>query len=113
MPYLAALGVLAAKPLFIHAVQVSEADIDMISQAGCAVVHCPRSNERLLCGRMPLERYLAAGVPVYLGTDSRASSPDLDIQSEARFAQKLHADLISPEDIDRLVSKYFPPVPFL
>lgn len=30
-------------------------------------------------------------IPVYLGTDSRASSPDLDVRAEAEFAQCLHA----------------------
>jgi cytosine/adenosine deaminase-related metal-dependent hydrolase len=108
IPYLAELGVLAARPLLVHAVQVTAADIDLIAESGCAVVHCPRSNHRLSCGRMPLEQYLAAGVPLYLGTDSRASSPDLDVRAEAGFARRLHAGLVDPGKITALINQSFP-----
>jgi cytosine/adenosine deaminase-related metal-dependent hydrolase len=106
--YLADLGVLDAQPLLVHAVQVTDEDIDLVARTGCAVVHCPRSNERLSCGRMPLERYLATGVPVYLGTDSRASSPDLNVQTEAEFAQQLHAGLVKPQEVMELIHQPFP-----
>jgi cytosine/adenosine deaminase-related metal-dependent hydrolase len=98
--YLASLGVLETRPLLVHAIQVSDQEIERIAGAGCTVVHCPRSNERLSCGRMPLERYLAAGIPVYLGTDSLASSPSLDVREEAVFAQALHAGQVGPEQAD-------------
>jgi cytosine/adenosine deaminase-related metal-dependent hydrolase len=107
--YLASLGVLDARPLLVHAVQVTDEEIGLIAQAGCAVAHCPRSNERLSCGRMPLERYLApsvvAGVPVYLGTDSLASSPSLDVREEAAFAQALHTGRVGPEQIAQCVHR--------
>ncbi|MEW5956078.1 MAG: amidohydrolase family protein [Chloroflexota bacterium] len=109
VPYLAGLGVLAARPLLVHAVHVAAADIALLAETSCSVVHCPRSNQRLSCGRMPLERYLAAGVPVYLGTDSRASSPDLDSRAEAAFAVRLHAGLVEREQIEALVHQKFPP----
>ena len=110
IPYLVKLGVLAARPLLVHAVQVTDEDIDMIAKAGCAVVHCPRSNQRLSCGRMPLERYLAAGVPVFLGTDSRASSPDLDVRAEAAFARHLHGGKVDPVAAATLIHQSFPPL---
>lgn len=108
VPYLASLGVLLARPLLVHAVQVTDEDIRMIADAGCAVVHCPRSNVQLSCGRMPLERYLAAGVPVYLGTDSRASSPSLDVRAEADFAQSFHAGVVDSEQVTSLMCQTFP-----
>ena len=108
IPYLAELGVLAARPLLVHAVQVTQADIRLIAGAGCGVVHCPRSNERLSCGRMPLACYLAAGAPVYFGTDSRASSPDLDVRAEAAFANRLHAGLVDAGQIEGLLHQPFP-----
>lgn len=109
IPYLAQLGVLAARPLLVHAVHVTGDDINLIVKSGCSVVHCPRSNDLLSCGRMPLEDYLAAGVPVYLGTDSRASSPDLDVRAEVQFAQRLHGGLVEAQEIDRLVHQPFQP----
>ena len=49
-----------------------------------ALVVCPRTT-RLLSGRLPpLERFVAAGIRVALGTDSRASNPDLSVLAEAR-----------------------------
>jgi cytosine/adenosine deaminase-related metal-dependent hydrolase len=108
IPYIASLGVLAARPLIVHAIHVTEMEIRAIADAGCAIVHCPRSNVRLSCGRMPLERFLAAGVPVYLGTDSCASSPSLDVRAEARFAQSLHSAAVDPEKVVELVHQSLP-----
>ena len=39
------------------------------------VAHCPRSNKETGVGRMPLKKFLDAGITVGLGTDSLASSP--------------------------------------
>jgi cytosine/adenosine deaminase-related metal-dependent hydrolase len=48
------------------------------------VVVCPRTT-RLLSGQLPpVRQFLAAGVRVALGTDSRASNPDLSVLAEAR-----------------------------
>ncbi|MEK8021177.1 MAG: amidohydrolase family protein [Candidatus Parabeggiatoa sp.] len=101
--YLEQKGVLAFKPLLIHAVHVSDEDIERIQRSGSTVVHCPRSNQRLESGRMPLEKYLALGVPVLMGTDSRTSSPSLDVREEATFAQTLHKGIVSPTQIDMML----------
>lgn len=101
--YLEDLGVLEAKPLLVHCVEVSEADIARIARSGSTVAHCPRSNQRLRCQRMPLEKFLAAGVPVLLGTDSLASSPSLDIREEAEAAIQLHAGYVPAESIQDLL----------
>lgn len=108
IPYLDALGVLGARPLLVHAVQVNDEEIDALARARCAVVHCPRSNALLSCGRMRLEAFLSAGVPVFLGTDSRASSPDLDVRAEAAEARKTHAGKVDAEKIDAMLA---PPNP--
>ncbi|MBA4392260.1 MAG: hypothetical protein C0407_01790 [Desulfobacca sp.] len=108
LPYLASLGVLEARPLLVHAVQVTEADIGLIADTGCSVVHCPRSNQLLSCGRMPLETFLSAGISVYLGTDSLASSPSLDVREEAAFAKILHEGKVNPDRIDALLRTSFP-----
>jgi len=103
--YLASLGVLDAQPLLVHVIHVADVEIDRIAAAGCAVVHCPRSNGRLSCGRMPLERYLDVGIPVYLGTDSRASSPSLDVHDEVAYARELHAGYVAPGPIADLLHR--------
>jgi anti-anti-sigma factor len=106
--YLEDLGALELKPLLAHAIQVSDDDIRRIKASGAAVVHCPRSNLRLRCGRMPLEQYLAQGVPVYLGTDSLASSPSLDVFDELEVAAALHFGRVEPEAMERLIHQPMP-----
>ncbi len=103
--YLEDLGALELKPMLAHAVQVSDDDIRRIKASGARVVHCPRSNLRLRCGRMPLEKYLARGVPVYLGTDSLSSSPSLDVFDELEVATALHHGKVQPEMLERLVHR--------
>jgi len=98
--YLDRLGVLDAQPLLAHCVHLSDDEIRRLAQTGCHVVHCPRSNHRLSCGRMPLERFLEAGVSVHLGTDSLASCPSLDIRDEVEFAVELHEGQVDAKTIE-------------
>lgn len=103
--YLDELGVLAARPTLVHMVQVTEDDVRAVQRAGCTVVHCPRSNEALRCGRFPWELYSKHGVTVALGTDSRGSSPSLSILDEARAARALHGERLSPRALVRAAVK--------
>jgi aminodeoxyfutalosine deaminase len=89
--YLDRLGILEAKPLLAHGVQVGEDDVARIVNSGAAVAHCPRSNTRLHCGCLPYALYHAAGVRLALGTDSLASSPTLAVWDDAVAANDLHS----------------------
>jgi aminodeoxyfutalosine deaminase len=94
--YLKSLGVLEARPTLIHMVNVTEEDVREVQKAGCVVVHCPRSNEALGCGKFPWELYAKHGVSVALGTDSLGSSPSLSVEEETHFAQTLHGQAANP-----------------
>ncbi len=109
--YLEQIGALELKPLLAHAIHVTQEDILTIAANECSVVHCPRSNLRLRCGRMPLEAFQVAGVPVYLGTDSRASSPSLDVREEMEVAVALHHGRVPPEAVEALLAQPLPPEP--
>ena len=76
------LGVLDARPLLIHCVQVDDDDIGAIAAHDCAVAHCPVSNRMLDHGAAPLLKLLAAGVRVALGSDSMASNDAMDLDAE-------------------------------
>ena len=102
------IGALELQPLLVHAVHVSNDDIARIKKYNCTVVHCPRSNLRLQCGRMPLEKFLAADIPVMLGTDSLASSPSLNVFEEVEVAIALHYGKVSPKDIVKMVHGTLP-----
>ncbi len=84
--YLHDLGVLDAAPTLVHMVQVDEEDARLVARSGSVVVHCPRSNEALGCGEFPWLLYSRHGVELAFGTDSRGSSPDLDVTEEVAAA---------------------------
>ncbi|GGM93834.1 amidohydrolase [Thermus composti] len=83
--HLHALGVLGPTTLLVHGVQVDEEEVGLLAETGTKVVLCPRSNASLEVGEAPLALYAKHGVELALGTDSRGSSPDLDVRQEALF----------------------------
>src|SRR6266571_7343346 len=103
--YLDRLGVLAARPLLAHGVQVDRHDLRVLAEQRIPMVHCPRSNFLLNCGRMPLEAYQEVGVLVALGTDSLSSSPSLSVWEEGMSAMRMHRAAgvkLDPHDLLRM-----------
>ncbi len=68
------LGLLRPDATFFHAVDVDDADMDMLAEGRCAVVHNPASNMKLASGAAPLGSLLSRGIAVGLGTDGPASN---------------------------------------
>ena len=98
--YLNDIGLLSSRLLAVHAVQINDNDIYLIKNSGTAVAYCPRSNKELNIGKMPLRKFLSAGIPVGLGTDSLASVPTLSMWDEMRYAYQLHRrDGVTARDI--------------
>jgi 5-methylthioadenosine/S-adenosylhomocysteine deaminase len=87
--HLASAGALSPDMLAVHAIQVDDADIQVLAETGTPVAHCPRSNILLQCGKAPVARMREAGVLVALGTDSLASNDSLDMFAEMRAAMQL------------------------
>ncbi len=73
-----------------------------------AIVHCPRTHahfghQHLESQHYPLEQRQKMGVRHLLGTDSRASNPDLNLWREAKTLRALHSS-ISSESILRMIT---------
>jgi aminodeoxyfutalosine deaminase len=79
---LAALGCLGPDTHVAHGVHVDAADRAVLRTHATAVALCVRSNAILGAGTPPVAAYLAEGNPLAVGTDSAASSPDLDLVAE-------------------------------
>jgi len=80
-----------------HGVHVDAEDRALLRERGTVVALCTRSNAVLQAGEAPVAAYLSEGSPVALGTDSLASTPDLDLLAEARATR----DLARRQGLDR------------
>lgn len=63
-------GLLGKTPtLMAHCIHLNEEEMGMLAEREVYAVHCPASNLNLNSGLMPLQKMLAAGVKVALGSD--------------------------------------------
>jgi len=91
--YLDRLGVLTPRTLAVHCIHIDHQDLTRLQARGVTVVTCPRSNQRLGVGKAPVPKLMASGIPVAIGTDSLASSPDLDVFTEVAHLRQDHPEL--------------------
>jgi 5-methylthioadenosine/S-adenosylhomocysteine deaminase len=80
------LGVLGRQTLAIHCVNADDADVALLRGSDTAIAHCPISNAKLGHGAAPVDRFLAAGLRVGLGSDSMASNNRMHMLEESRAA---------------------------
>lgn len=87
------------KALIVHGNDLTTSEIAGIAKhANLSVVYCPRTHHFFRHNQHPVGRMLAAGVRVVLGTDSRASNPDLNLWSEVQHILN-HRQDIAPEQV--------------
>jgi formimidoylglutamate deiminase len=70
LEWLAREGLLDARWQLVHATHALPAEIDAIAASGAGVVLCPSTEANLGDGLPDLPRWLAAGVPLAIGSDS-------------------------------------------
>jgi 5-methylthioadenosine/S-adenosylhomocysteine deaminase len=90
--YLESIGFWGPRTLAAHGVWVTDEDIRLLKRRRVGVSHNPESNMKLASGIAPVTKYLAADVPLGLGTDGAASNNDLDMfeaMRQAAFLAKL------------------------
>lgn len=96
------LRLLSAAPraLVVHGTCLSPVEIEFLSQerARFTVVYCPRTQAAFGYGKHPCAELVRRGVPVAIGTDSRASNPDLSLWQELRHVAA-HGMDIDPAEI--------------
>ena len=83
------IGLLGPNLIAVHAVHLTQEEINLLAEHGCHVTHCPGSNLKLASGLAPVHALAQAGVNIGLGTDSAASNNRLDLLSELRLAALL------------------------
>lgn len=85
------------KVLLIHGNYLDTEELDYLAgRDNFTVVFCPRTHSYFGHRRYPITELLRRGIRVALGTDSRASNPDLNLFSDLRHAARQHPE-ITPE----------------
>jgi cytosine/adenosine deaminase-related metal-dependent hydrolase len=101
LDYLKVLA-LAPRVLVIHGNYLDAVDIEfLVSHPNFSVVYCPRTHAYFGHPPHPWRQLLSRGVNVALGTDSRASNPDLSLFNELKFVRQL-APEFDPGELLRL-----------
>lgn len=85
--YLEALSV-AERVQVVHGNFLNASNLDYLAthRDRFTLVHCPRTHAFFQPGICPVAKALKRGVRIALGTDSRASNPDLDLWQDVRAA---------------------------
>lgn len=84
------LGLLSERMNVIHAIWITDDDVERLARSGAQVVHNPISNLRLGSGIMPFRRLRDAGVPIALGTDEAIADDAINMWSIAKLAGLIH-----------------------
>lgn len=69
---------------FAHCVYVNQEEVQVFSQTGCGVAHCPSSNMRLFSGIAPIRELIQSQVKVGVGVDGSASNDGSHMLEEMR-----------------------------
>jgi len=83
------LGLLGPNFTAAHGVHLLPSEIDILSEYGSHIAHCPSSNLKLGSGIAPISSMLKNNVNVGIGTDGAASNNRLDMFAEMRLAALL------------------------
>ncbi|MFO0789115.1 MAG: amidohydrolase family protein [Pirellulales bacterium] len=94
LDYLRALAE-APRALAIHGNYLDAAELKFLAErrVNMSLVYCPRTHRFFQHEPYPLAQALAAGVRVAVGTDSRASNPDLSVLAELQFISRQNPTL--------------------
>ena len=75
--------------LLAHGVWLDDTEIEVLARRGIGIAHNPSSNMKLASGAAPVEKLLAAGVAVGLGSDGEKENNNLDLFEEMKVASLL------------------------
>ncbi len=84
------LGALDGKVSLAHSIWIEAGDVELFARRGATPVHNPASNLRIGSGLAQVKEFLAAGIPVALGTDGSASNDGQNMFDAIRLAALIH-----------------------
>jgi cytosine/adenosine deaminase-related metal-dependent hydrolase len=88
-----AVGLLEYPTLLAHVNDCTEEELAWLKQGNASVVYCPRTHAYFNRPAHPWRRMMELGINVAAGTDSCASSPDLNLLAELRLLHQQSPDV--------------------
>ena len=94
----------APRALVVHGNYLTNGDVEFLREhPNLTTVYCPRTHAFFGHPEHPLRRLRSAGCRVVLATDSRASSPDLNVFRELQFVAR-HFSEIPPGELLSMIT---------
>ncbi|MDY6029642.1 MAG: amidohydrolase [Acidaminococcaceae bacterium] len=84
------LGLFELGTIAAHCVHLTDSDMEILAEKNVRVAHCPQSNLKLASGIADVNKMLAKGICIGLGTDGASSNNNLDMLEECRITAMLH-----------------------
>jgi formimidoylglutamate deiminase len=105
---LAETGCLGMRTTIVHATHASDAELDLVADAGAGVCLCPTTEANLGDGFAPVARLLERGIGLSIGSDSNVRIDPLEelreLEGIAR-RQELRRNVIGPDELLRIGSE--------
>ena len=103
LEFMHSVGLTGPRAIIVHAVWLSDREVNILAETESKVAHCPVGNMHLGYGVAPVSQMLASGVTVGLGTDGGASyTYDLfEVMKTAAMLQKavrMDAEAVTAEE---------------
>jgi cytosine/adenosine deaminase-related metal-dependent hydrolase len=92
-----AIGMLNELTLLAHVNYCDDEELALLAAGRASVVYCPRTHRYFRHPPHHWREMLAAGINVAVGTDSCASSPDLNLVDEIRLLHKIAPEIASEQ----------------
>jgi aminodeoxyfutalosine deaminase len=101
--YAQSLGLLDYPTLLAHVNYCDDEEMTILAAGKASVVYCPRTHAYFAHPPHRWRQMLERGINVAIGTDSCASSPDLNLVDEIRLLHRLAPDL-PPQELWELIT---------
>jgi formimidoylglutamate deiminase len=101
---LAGTGCLGPRTTLVHATEASDAELDLVADAGARVCLCPTTEANLGDGFAPVERLLERGIGICIGSDSNVRVDPLEELREVEGIARRTAGRRGIVPLDTLLS---------
>lgn len=108
--YFAESGLLSGPTYCVHVNYLEPGDLELLSALKPTVVFCPRSHAYFRHATHPIRQYLAAGVPVAVGTDSLGSNDRLSPLHEVALVRQRYPDVKSEDLFAAITTRALEPL---